>query len=287
MVIFIDDLDRCTPQKAAEVFESIMLFFNQKGLVFVLGLSEGIVEAAIDSKYKELQGLFSGKDYLKKIVQVPFSIPGWSPEDLDVYLDNLIDQGDPQYQEFLKKNKSRITRSIDPNPREIKRFLNNFILSDQIYGDNPRIEREKLLALQALLFRWKWFYDIIFSDPTILEDMFYYWHSNKKNSSGDNRRTQTGSFTSHEIINKVEKNPSLVRFLMDEKSGKIIFDIDESDWQAYRRALTFLPDIDTTSDEKLSKLFDGKNQIEDSILYKEEIIKDAQDQLSELEKKME
>ncbi|NDF25730.1 MAG: hypothetical protein EB149_07090, partial [Thaumarchaeota archaeon] len=69
LVMFIDDLDRCTPEKAVQVFESIKTFLNIKGIVFVLGLSRDIVEAAINHKYKEFEelrqdGLFTGSDYL-------------------------------------------------------------------------------------------------------------------------------------------------------------------------------------------------------------------------------
>src|SRR5215213_2162300 len=39
IVVFIDDLDRCSPKKALEVFESIKVFLGIKGFVYIIGLS--------------------------------------------------------------------------------------------------------------------------------------------------------------------------------------------------------------------------------------------------------
>ena len=38
MVIFIDDLDRCMPERALEILESIKTFFDIEGIVFVIGI---------------------------------------------------------------------------------------------------------------------------------------------------------------------------------------------------------------------------------------------------------
>jgi predicted KAP-like P-loop ATPase len=51
IVVFVDDLDRCLPEGALEVLESMKLFFDLPGFVFVVGLDQNIVERLIDSKY--------------------------------------------------------------------------------------------------------------------------------------------------------------------------------------------------------------------------------------------
>jgi predicted KAP-like P-loop ATPase len=38
IVVFIDDLDRCSPKKALEVFESIKVFLGIDGFVYIIGL---------------------------------------------------------------------------------------------------------------------------------------------------------------------------------------------------------------------------------------------------------
>ena len=39
IVVFIDDLDRCSPKKALEVLESIKVFLDIEGFIYVLGIS--------------------------------------------------------------------------------------------------------------------------------------------------------------------------------------------------------------------------------------------------------
>jgi predicted KAP-like P-loop ATPase len=77
LVVFIDDLDRCKPEKAAEIFEFIKVFLDIPGIVFILGLSDKVIERALRERYRYLEGDFSASDYVKKIVQLPVDIPLW------------------------------------------------------------------------------------------------------------------------------------------------------------------------------------------------------------------
>ena len=38
IVVFIDDLDRCNPEKALEILESVKSFLDVEGIIYVLGL---------------------------------------------------------------------------------------------------------------------------------------------------------------------------------------------------------------------------------------------------------
>lgn len=52
VVVFIDDLDRCLPTSALQVLESMKLFFDLQGFVFVVGLDQNVIERAIEAKYE-------------------------------------------------------------------------------------------------------------------------------------------------------------------------------------------------------------------------------------------
>ncbi|RME96766.1 MAG: hypothetical protein D6768_21180, partial [Chloroflexi bacterium] len=52
LVVFIDDLDRCLPEKAIEVLEAIKLFLDVEGCLFLLGVDRGVIEQGIRVKYK-------------------------------------------------------------------------------------------------------------------------------------------------------------------------------------------------------------------------------------------
>ncbi len=81
-VIFIDDLDRCLPEKAVETLDLIKTIFNAESFAFVLALDEEVVERGIGHRYKDyaLAGKkpempITGFEYLEKIVHLPFRLP--------------------------------------------------------------------------------------------------------------------------------------------------------------------------------------------------------------------
>eukprot|EP00928_Gymnodinium_smaydae_P026978 TRINITY_DN21013_c0_g2_i1.p1 TRINITY_DN21013_c0_g2~~TRINITY_DN21013_c0_g2_i1.p1 ORF type:complete len:1031 (+),score=136.20 TRINITY_DN21013_c0_g2_i1:100-3192(+) len=76
-VIFVDDLDRCDPDKCVEVLASINLMCEGLPFVIVLAIDPRVVVCSIESAnqgFYEQVGV-SGYSYLDKIVQLPFAIP--------------------------------------------------------------------------------------------------------------------------------------------------------------------------------------------------------------------
>jgi hypothetical protein len=121
LVIFIDDLDRCSPKAITSVLESINLFFDQKGCIFIIGMDIHFVSNAVNSEYKKL-GIEEdlGKDFIKKMIQLQFNLPAIRSEDVKNFIENeiKIDEKIHQYIEI-------ITQGLENNPREIKQFLNS------------------------------------------------------------------------------------------------------------------------------------------------------------------
>ena len=75
IVVFIDDLDRCSSSKVIETFETIKLFLNTPECTFVIGADAPKIEQAVGEVYK-VDDTKRRRDYLEKIVQIPFMIPG-------------------------------------------------------------------------------------------------------------------------------------------------------------------------------------------------------------------
>ena len=46
IVVFVDDLDGCLPTNALDVLESMKLFFDLPGFIFVVGLDESVIDRA-------------------------------------------------------------------------------------------------------------------------------------------------------------------------------------------------------------------------------------------------
>ncbi|AQR66264.1 hypothetical protein BXU06_15330 [Aquaspirillum sp. LM1] len=89
LLFFIDDLDRCLPEKALEMLEAIKLFFDVPRCVFVLAVDDEVVERGVQHRYRDY--LFeaskaasadashrlpiTGAEYLEKIIHLPLRLP--------------------------------------------------------------------------------------------------------------------------------------------------------------------------------------------------------------------
>lgn len=100
LVVLVDDLDRCSPDRIIENLEAVKLFLSVEQTAFVIGADRRIVEHAIRSRYaerstekvneEESQRLV--KDYLEKLVQVPYSLPRLSATEIETYMTLLFCQ---------------------------------------------------------------------------------------------------------------------------------------------------------------------------------------------------
>jgi hypothetical protein len=108
LVVFVDDLDRCSPGTVSQVIEAVNLFLAGEfpNCIFVLAMEPDIVAAHVEVQYDKLvtrlgSGLLAdewttlGWRFLDKIVQLPLSIP--EPDDRDrlkPFLDGVLGQVD-------------------------------------------------------------------------------------------------------------------------------------------------------------------------------------------------
>lgn len=126
LVILIDDLDRCSPERVIENLEAVKLFLNVESTAFVVAADRRIVENAIRIRYSNL---FSGErevspdqealvtDYLEKLIQVPYTLPKLAPHEVRSYMSFLFlkkhleaahfDKLLGEYSEFLSKERYR------------------------------------------------------------------------------------------------------------------------------------------------------------------------------------
>ncbi len=86
IVFFVEDLDRCSPDRVAAVLESVHSF-TAAGCITFLMCDRDYVEAALYSEYEQIakwhpEGKNFGRRYLDKIVQIPFHVPAVGELDL-------------------------------------------------------------------------------------------------------------------------------------------------------------------------------------------------------------
>lgn len=182
LIILVDDLDRCTPERIVDNLEAIKLFLNVDNTAFIIGADPRIVRHAIEYRYNSnlINGSEENKnerivnDYLEKLIQIPYNLPKLSDSEVETYITLLFCERDLNKETFDKvlenfknfKSKDRysvfgfsniqkvlsdieiqqlsnsvslisklspiITESLYGNPRQIKRFLNTFMLRKKL-----------------------------------------------------------------------------------------------------------------------------------------------------------
>jgi V8-like Glu-specific endopeptidase len=106
LVVFVDDLDRCSPGTVAQVMEAVNLFLAGEfpNCIFVVAMEPAVVAAHIEAAYPELVAVQQPRDqsdgstlgwrFLEKIVQLPLSLPGTRDHDhLTGYARGLLGLG--------------------------------------------------------------------------------------------------------------------------------------------------------------------------------------------------
>lgn len=102
LVIFVDDLDRCSYSTVAEVIEGLNLFLagEFEHCIFVIGMEPTLVAAQLGVAYRDLFGTLSGEEsaaarmrygwkFLEKMVQLPLALPAPRASRLQRYVSSL------------------------------------------------------------------------------------------------------------------------------------------------------------------------------------------------------
>lgn len=92
VVVLIDDLDRCQPERIIETLEVIKLFLSVKKTTFIIAADENVIQYAIKKNYPNIDGfnVELDKEYIEKMIQVPIQIPELSSKDIQNYLLLLV-----------------------------------------------------------------------------------------------------------------------------------------------------------------------------------------------------
>ncbi len=177
LVVFIDDLDRCLPENAITILESLKLYLDNPHCVFVLGMDRAIIELAIKDRYGEGVQL-SGREYLEKIVQLPFFLPPIPFENLRQVL-----QSQSKAADYASEIWDLLYYGLGENPRKVKRFVNSFYMAQgalKYLEDNPSMDDKTgdlegvsdedqlfyLAKVLVILMSYPEFYDYLLINPS-------------------------------------------------------------------------------------------------------------------------
>lgn len=92
LVVMIDDLDRCTPERVIETLEAVKLFLSVSKTTFIIAIDTQVIKYSVEKKYPKISEdtIRFSDNYIEKIIQLPVNIPELSEADVKNYLLLLI-----------------------------------------------------------------------------------------------------------------------------------------------------------------------------------------------------
>jgi hypothetical protein len=170
VIVLIDDLDRALPDAVVDTLEAIKLFLSVDKMAFVIAADDDAVERAIAQRLAFTRQSTTARQYLEKIVQIPFRIPALSldrtaeylllllldklagfdarlakivetrgnGDSLAVRLAGLVPEGHTRDVELAERLAPILYRHTQGNPRRLKRFLNALWLRT-VFADARRV----------------------------------------------------------------------------------------------------------------------------------------------------
>jgi len=152
LIVLIDDLDRCLPDTAIETLEAIRLFVFTARTAFVVAADEAMIEYAVRKHFPDLPDSTGPRDYarnyLEKLIQVPFRIPALGEAETRIYVTLLLagvefDETDAGYARLIEAAREKLKRpwmsgGLDAATfrsalgEQAEKANNALVLSDQI-----------------------------------------------------------------------------------------------------------------------------------------------------------
>lgn len=152
LIVLIDDLDRCLPDTAIETLEAIRLLVFTSRTAFVVAADEAMIEYAVRKHFPDLPETTGPRDYarnyLEKLIQVPFRIPALGETETRIYVTLLLagaelGENDKSFGKLIEAARERLKRpweSAALDADAVKQALgdkaakthNALMLSDQI-----------------------------------------------------------------------------------------------------------------------------------------------------------
>jgi len=119
LIVLVDDLDRCLPDTAIETLEAIRLFVFTSNTAFVIAADEAMIEYAVRKHFPDLPESTGSqsyaRNYLEKLIQVPFRIPPLGELETQVYVALLmvgseIGQENEGFSKLIAEARNRLQR---------------------------------------------------------------------------------------------------------------------------------------------------------------------------------
>ncbi|HXC23401.1 MAG TPA: P-loop NTPase fold protein [Solirubrobacteraceae bacterium] len=201
--VLVDDLDRCLPETALEIFEAVKLFLDAPGCGFVVALDRDVIRKGLALRYPDAiagERTVDPDVYVEKTISISYDLPRLSLADMSKL---AIDSALPFA--LTEAEQGMLGAGLGTNPRRWKRFLNLLLLhrdlgelssspgspSSSPWSDPPQPSRALYLKLLLLAYRYSDVFAAAFEDPGLLirlQQLSNAYETGKHNGAGSEAR---------------------------------------------------------------------------------------------------
>ena len=142
VVVYIDDLDRVTPNIARDVLDNLRTFFDKKDVSFVVAGDHSVLERHLGRELlpvsRSPEQIDEGRRFLKKIFNVYWRLPLPTEEEVSVFVDNLFSQRKDEVDKIFSKDGEKETLKkffelyFERNLRQIERFFETVVFTFRV-----------------------------------------------------------------------------------------------------------------------------------------------------------
>ncbi len=123
IILYIDDLDRCPPQRVVEVLQAVHLLLAFDLFNVVVAVDVRWLERSLNETYNpnnhgnsSLTHRFNAHNYLEKIFQIPFQLPKMTPEGYSALIESLANIEEVKTETFVTTKETGIEQDADKTP---------------------------------------------------------------------------------------------------------------------------------------------------------------------------
>jgi hypothetical protein len=141
IVLFVDDLDRCQPERIVDVLQAVHLLLAYPLFAVVVGVDQRVLRQSIEKQFRGLissdtradvsSGPATSLDYLEKIFHVPFHVPPMGKSGYGTLIHNLI------------KSSEEMRPATSQSPREVKSMKDHYTTGEPAATDGLDVSENK------------------------------------------------------------------------------------------------------------------------------------------------
>lgn len=146
LVVYVDNLDRCSPMNAISTLEAIRLFLFLPNTAFVIAADEDMIRLAIPHFHKGASQRHQ-TDYLDKLIQIPVHVPKPGAAEVRAYLMMLIVQDQKIPEVEFEKIRLRLEESLRLSWKQAPITVDE-LLSECTFGNVAKLRNELKVAEQ-------------------------------------------------------------------------------------------------------------------------------------------